>query len=394
MKIFFFESCDDGTVGGSHTCMYNLIRNLDRPRIEVTTGFYSDNVYTQRYRELGIEVEILPFPKPVRERNIILRKAINWYNRDVKAGRYLEYYFKRKGFDLVVLNNSIYASLLLARVSKRLGIPVVVYERGIGHYKKKHINATADIQASIPISDTVHQNLLACKFKTSIIERIYDGIEPESVRPRRSPSEVKASLDIPIDGRVLGIIGNVRPWKGQKYFVDAFIELSRQYQDLYGLVVGGWGLDDQTFQASLAETVQRERLRERVKFLGYRTDVPDLLSILDIIVHASTKTEPFGMVILEAMAARKPVVATESGGPVEILNRGECGLLVRPKDGTAIAEACRRYLQDPGFALEKVEQAYNRVRQHFHIRETVERTIDLFEGILSGFRTETGRGTG
>lgn len=351
--------------------------------IEVTTAFYSDNIYAGRYRELGIEAEILPFPKPLTERNIILRKAINWYNRDVKAGRYLECYFRRKRFDLVVLNNSIYASLLFARASNRLGIPVVVYERGMARYKKKHINATADIQAVIPISNAVHQNLLAWKFKTNIIEPIYDGVDPESVGPRRTLSEVKASLDIPLDGRVLGIIGNVRPWKGQKYFVEAFIELSRKYQNLYGLVVGGWGLDDQTFQTSLAEIVRREGLRHRVRFLGYRTDVPDLLSVLEIIVHASTKTEPFGMVILEAMAARKPVVATNLGGPVEILNGGECGILVPPKDGKAIADACALYLGNGEFSKQQTEKAYQRVVQKFHLSQTVEKTVNLFYRVVN-----------
>jgi glycosyltransferase involved in cell wall biosynthesis len=383
VKIFFFESCNDGTVGGSHSCMYNLIRNLDRSTIEVTTGFYSENIYTQRYRELGIQVEILPFPKPVRGRNVILRKAINWYNRHVKASQYLEYYFKRKGFDLLVLNNSIYASLLFARASNRLGIPVVVYERGMARYKKKHIKATADIQAVIPISNAVQQNLLAWEFKTNIIELIYDGVDPESLRPCRSPSEVKASLDIPLDGRVLGIVGNVRPWKGQKYFVEAFIELSRKYQNLYGLVVGGWGLDDQNFQTSLAETVRREGLRHRLRFLGYRTDVPDLLSILEIIVHASTKTEPFGIAILEAMAARKPVVATNLGGPLEILNDGECGILVPPKDGKAIADACSLYLSNGDFSRHQTEKAYRRVVQKFHLSQTVEKTVNLFYRVVN-----------
>jgi len=384
MKILFFESCKDGTVGGSHTCMFNLIRNLDRSKIQVTAGFYSDNIFTPRYRDLGVKVDILRLPKPLRDGNIILRKALNWYNLEVKSSRHLEDYFRRESFDLVVLNNSICVSLVFARVCKRLGIPLVVYERGFGSFKRKHIEATADIQATISISDAVHRHVMGQDFKTKIIERIYDGIDPDDFRPRRSPAAIKAELAIPPEARVLGIVGNVRPWKGQQYFVEAFRELSRKYGDVYGLIVGGWGADDQAFQSSLVETVRSAGLSRRLQFLGYRADVPDLLSIFDVFVHASTKPEPFGMVLLEAIAGKKPIVATNLGGPTEILEGGESGVLVPPKDGAALAAACGRYLNDPAFAAKKIEHAHDRLFHRFHIRQTVKQTVNLFESIVRG----------
>ncbi|NIQ14005.1 MAG: glycosyltransferase, partial [Candidatus Dadabacteria bacterium] len=100
------------------------------------------------------------------------------------------------------------------------------------------------------------------------------------------------------------------------------------------------------------EKVKKESLENRIQFLGYRTDVPDLLSILNVFVHASIKPEPFGMVILEAMAAKRPVIATALGGPLEILENEKCGLLVPPKDTRALIEGCQRYLDDPSFSKE------------------------------------------
>ena len=108
-------------------------------------------------------------------------------------------------------------------------------------------------------------------------------------------------------------------------------------------------------------------LSDRIRFLGYRTDVPDLFSAMDIFVHASTKPEPFGMVILEAMAARRPVVATNIGGPPEILEGGRCGILVPPGDAGAIADACGKYFDDEGFRKEIVERAYERLEKEFRI---------------------------
>ncbi len=381
MKVFFCETFDDGTVGGSHACMYNLIYHMDRSKIHFTAGFYSDNIYVPRYRQIGVDVEILPFPKPAKQGNLVLRKAINWYNLDYKAREYLEGFFQERNFDLVVLNNSIYASLLFVRVCKRLKIPVIVYERGIGYFEKKHIEATEDIQVSIPISDAVHRFILSYHFRTKVIERIYDGIDPDSLTPQRSPAEIKKALSIPTNSRIVGIIGNIRPWKGQQYFIESFLQLASKYDDLWGLVIGGWGDEDREYQLHLKKMVERAGLQDRLVFLGYRTDIPNLLSVFDVFVHASIKPEPFGMVILEAMAAKKPVVATNIGAPVEILNKGECGALVPPKDGRAIAEACSKYLDDPVFTQRVVATAYKQVIQNFHICQTVTKTAKLFEKV-------------
>lgn len=385
MRIFFCETFDDGTVGGSHTCMYNLIRHMDRTQIQCTAGFYSHNAYVPRYQDIGVDVEILPYAKPFEHRNIFYRKAVNWYRRDYRFKQYLSDFFRRKGFSLAVLNNSIYASLPFVQVCKRLRIPVVVYERGLGCFEPKHIRATADIQASIPMSDAILKFIVESRFQAPIIQRIYDGIDPAGIQPKRRPSEIKKSVGIPEESRVVGIIGNVRPWKGHRFFVEAFVELSRGHKDLYGFVVGGWGKEDEQFQKDLSTVVEKEGLGDRLKFLGYRPDVPDLLSIFDVFVHASIKPEPFGMVILEAMAARRPVVATDFGGPVEILRSGECGILVPPKDAGAIAAACDRYLRDQRFAREKVDHAYERLEKDFHIRLTVEKATALFRRVVENY---------
>ena len=379
MKIFFCETFDDGTVGGSHACMYNLIRHLHRPNMNCTVGFLGENIYVQKYRDLGIPVCILPIRNPLIIGNIMMRKAINWYRLEYKAGKYIENYFRREGFDLVVLNNSIFVSLLFVSVCMKLHIPVICYERGFAAYTKKHVKVSADLDCSIPVSDAVCNHMMSYGFRAKRIEMIYDGIDPSAYLIKNTPASIKAGLNIPYTSRVMGIIGNIRPWKGQKYFIDAFLELSSEYEDLYGIVAGGWSKEDERFVDILKKTVQEAGMGHRVMFLGYRRDVPDLLSIFDVFVHASTKPEPFGMVILEAMAARKPVVATNLGGPIEILNNGECGILVPPKDGKAIAAACRRYLNDSRFCRTTIERAYGRLMTNFQIDHTVERTVRIIE---------------
>jgi glycosyltransferase involved in cell wall biosynthesis len=181
-------------------------------------------------------------------------------------------------------------------------------------------------------------------------------------------------------------VGNIRFWKGQDHFIDAVKILSERYADVYGLIIGGWGESDRGYHEGLRRRVVESGLSDRIRFLGYRTDVPALLSALDVFVHASTKPEPFGMVILEAMAARRPVVATNIGGPPEILDGGRCGILVPPGDAGAIADACGKYLEDESFRRETVERAFERLEKEFGILRTVEQTVALFRDVYGKSR--------
>lgn len=381
MKIFFCETFDDGTVGGSHACMYNLIKHMDTSKFHFTVGFYSENIYTKKYKELGIELDIVPIFEPLKTGNVLLRKVRNWYTLEHKFQKYLEHYFREKKYDLVVLNNSIFTSLPYVRACEKTKIPLVIYERGIGFFHKKHIRATGKVAASIPVSDAVLQFLEENNFRPRLMKRIYDGIDPDFFQVTGDPGKLKEELGFPKNSRIIGIVGNIRPWKGQKYFVQACLRLLGNYEDLHGLIVGGCSGEDLKYKENLESLIREAKGQERVHFFGYHENIPRLLSIFDVFVHASTKPEPFGMVLLEAMAGRIPVIATNHGGPVEILNNGKCGILVPPKDPRSIEEGCTRYLSDPAFKQQMIDRAYERVRQEFHISRTVKDTTKLFRRI-------------
>jgi glycosyltransferase involved in cell wall biosynthesis len=385
LKAFFCETFDDGTVGGSHRCMFNLLRCLPRDEIRATAGFLGPNVYVEKYREIGIDVEILSFPAPILHGTPVIRKARNWYNLVHRVERHLMDYLREKAYDIVVLNNSVYVSLPYVKACRRLGIPLAIYERGIARYAREHLVASAHLAASIPVSDAVLENVKRSGFRTKLIKRIYDGIDTEAGEARRSPEQVRSDLGIPREARILGILGNVRFWKGQETFVESFRNIASRYPQAYGLIIGGWGEADREYYHSIRSLIARYGLEERVRLLGYRMDVPDLLGAIDVVVHASTKPEPFGMVLLEAMRAGKPVVAANIGGPVEILDGGACGLLVPPHDSEAIAAACARYLDNQAFADEMVRRGRERLKAEFDIRKTVDETVRLFREVRENY---------
>ena len=380
-KILYCETSNDGTVGGSHACMYNLIRHSDRNRFRFTVGLFSRNPYLQRYQDLGVEVVIMPIAPPRKHGPAIARKAINWYHREYKLEKYLLPYVVENKFDILLMNNTIYESKNFVNVGKRLKLPVVVYERGIMEYCTEHVSASEHVDASVAVSNAILQNLLEYKFKSKRIELIYDGIDPAIFAGPYDRSGIKKELNIPVDSNVIGIIGNVRSWKGQKYFIDAYKLLTEKYHNLYGLIIGGWSEQDHDYLGTLRQSIQDADLNDRILFLGYRNDTPALLSILDVFVHASILPEPFGMVLLEAMAARVPVIATRFGGPIEIFEDGKCGALVPPKDAKAIAEGCIKYFSDENYRRDIVEKAYKRLCEKFHIKSTVNKVGNLLETV-------------
>jgi len=281
-----------------------------------------------------------------------------------------------------MMNNTIYESKNFLRVGSRLGLPIVVYERGIMDYRPEHIMVSEHVDASIAVSKAILKNMSERKFRSKKVELIYDGIDPDLYKGPFERSKVRKDLNIPGNSKVIGIVGNVRKWKGQKYFIEAIMILAKKYPDLYGLIIGGWSDVDLDYLESLRKSVDDAGLSHRIFFLGYRKDTPAILSILDVFVHASIQPEPFGMVLLEAMAAKVPVVATRSGGPVEIFDGGECGTLVQPENANEIAEGCIKYFSDEIFRKNVTESAYLRLCDKFHINTTVKNVSALLENIM------------
>jgi len=123
-------------------------------------------------------------------------------------------------------------------------------------------------------------------------------------------------------------------------------------------------------------------LRESVRFLGTRHDVPELLALMDMVVHPSLQ-EGFANAVLEAMAAGKPVVATDVGGNPEAVVQGETGLLVPPRDSRALADAIIWMLDHPDEAARFGETGRNRVADHFEISRMVRQYEELYERLVA-----------
>src|SRR5262249_54371300 len=151
-----------------------------------------------------------------------------------------------------------------------------------------------------------------------------NAIDVSSFTSTRDRNDLRRSLGIPEDAPLIGNIARIVPWKGQNRLVAAFAPVKRELPDAHLLLIGGvqdTPPDSAAFDKELRDQIARAGLESAVHFLGVRKDVPDLLSTIDVYAMAS-RDEPFGLVYLEAMAARKAIVADRSGGTPEVIRDG------------------------------------------------------------------------
>ncbi|MFC1570910.1 glycosyltransferase family 4 protein, partial [Candidatus Omnitrophota bacterium] len=205
---------------------------------------------------------------------------------------------------------------------------------------------------------------------------IYNGIDIDEIKYPKKNS-IKEELDISDSGSVVGIIGVFDKCKGHIYLFQAIEELvSAGEKGLVCLVVG-----DGRERNVLEEFVNKKNLKEYVRFLGKRDDVPDLLASMDMVVMPSIQ-ESFPRVPLEAMASNIPVIATTVGGLTEMIIDGETGILVPPADIASLSRAIKHLSENPELGKRLGAGGFRRVRKEFTVETNTRKTEDIYLDIL------------
>lgn len=214
------------------------------------------------------------------------------------------------------------------------------------------------------------------------------GVLPEYVRlvPRSVDLEKFKYAD-PIAKRGkefhIGFISRITPLKGHLYFIKAMARVARVFPHFKIWIVGDASSSKEAYKEQVQVLVKRLGLWHCTEFLGIQRDIPGILSHLDILVLATVTHEAFGRVIIEAQASGVPVVATEVGGVVDIIENGQNGLLVPPADPQSMAEAVIKIFRDPALALKLAENAYKIVQEKYNVGLMVKNTLDVYKDALS-----------
>ncbi|HUT03494.1 MAG TPA: glycosyltransferase family 4 protein [bacterium] len=239
----------------------------------------------------------------------------------------------------------------------------------------KWILGSAD--AIIAVSDAVKRVLLQHRFvDPGKVRAILNGIDADKFAPRGSRS-LRSSLNVGKDERLVGILGEVSPHKGQELFVKAALLLLKQGYEATFVVAGPTKHKNVPYRGHLRSMVESSGYSGQISLVDRVLDMPDAMRSLDVMVLAS-EAEPFGLVTVEAMACGCAVVATGSGASCEIVTDGRDGLLVEPGSPEGIADAVRALLDDDEMRTRLARGARETAVNRFALHRSVDEVERLY----------------
>ena len=358
-KILFYY-IRGATAGGSDTCLFLLLKYLNQSKYEPYLLYRDNSIIVEQLRDLGINIIQIPekirvrlhsqlvknakdISQPLNRTSIfrpLVKKSGNFglflsnlkhtIKKIPEAVQYAIILLKNR-IDIVHTNHDINGdhSMILAAIFLRKKI--VSHNRGlyvpslISAYFSKYIDkivCMSDFSKSVYVNNGVSEEI--CK-------TIYDGIDIMRFNPLAKESEKI----------IIGCIGRIEKWKGQQVLVEAAEIIVRKMPEIKFLLVG-----DGDNENEIRIQVKNKHLEKYFEFTGHVTNVIDYMNRSTIIVHTSIEPEPFGMVIIEAMALEKPVIATSIGGPLEIIDNEKDGFLIPAQNPHVLAEYIMRLAKD------------------------------------------------
>lgn len=272
---------------------------------------------------------------------------------------------------------------LSARIAARMNKIKVVHTRHCLEEEKKGIkrlvyrvinNCLSD--RVIAVSEAVSENLSADGIKGEKLRCVYNGITPLREISEEEKNKIKASYGIRDGATVVGIVARLEPVKNQMMFLEAAKVVSVICPEAVFMVVG-----DGSMRAELEKKASEDGIADRVIFTGYIKDVNDVMNIIDIHTLTSDR-EALSISLIEALSLGKAVVATDSGGPREVVENGVSGLLVNTNDAVSFTMAVVRLIQRPDIRAKLGEEGRKRVRERFMSAAMANNIEDIYKELV------------
>jgi len=283
---------------------------------------------------------------------------------------------KEKRIDLVHTHNMgpLFYGTLAAKLA---GVPVVINTRHSREKKRKGSYVWNMNDAVITISEDAKKELLKWnRIDTKKTKVIHNGIDTNRYACLQDGSEARSMLNINTSTFVVGTVARLSPVKDQFTLIDAFSKVISETNDAKLIFVG-----DGALREELISYTKKLGIYDKVMFLGFRDDVFNILPTFDVFVLSSL-TEGISLTLLEAMAAGRPIVATNVGGNPEVIIDGVTGFLIPPKEPQNMSEAIAKILQNPELAKQMGEAGRRRVEEKFSLERMVKEYRDLYEECL------------
>jgi glycosyltransferase involved in cell wall biosynthesis len=356
-----------GGTGGAQESYTELLLHLDREKYEVAALSLSSGSAVQRLRRLGVEVDVIGD------------------THDAAAVRALATYLRRREID-VVHAHMYRAEVIGTRAAIAAGTPVAMAT--VHSSRQRSPEDVATLSALTPAMDRliVPSESIAAKIRregrdSAPYTVIPNGVDLARFAAAAPPCTLRDEYEIPCDDVLIGVVARLAPEKGHRYLIAAMPAILARAPRLprpngVWLAIVGEGSEEAALRAQ-AQALPPPA-RDRIIFTGRRADISALTADLDIAVLPSLR-EAQGISILEAMARRKPVVASAVGGVPEVLTDGVDGLLVPPQSPPSLAHALGRLVGSPALREQLGEAGYETVARRFSMDAMVRRVEEIYD---------------
>ncbi len=357
--------CPIRGLGGAELSLLELVSHL-RDRYEFHLLIPAEGPLQEAALRAGAHTWILPWPEAIsRTGETAMRAGPAQLVRAVLSLRSFGRQLSRVLDEIapaVFVTNAVKAHIIGALVRRPKGVPLIWYlrdgleDRALSRKLLRLLSRRCD--QAICISQYVLSQVREFVSATLPAQVVYNIVDLNRFHPAASPA---SDLTKRADEVWFGIVGPITPLKGHDIFLEAAEKVTKDLPNAVFVVVGN---NPYSTEAGLCyeESLQRRSaasLSERVRFLGFRHDVPAVLSHLDVLVQANRGPEGLGRSMLEAMACGVPVIAVDRWGPAELVQHGQTGLLFTPLDADALAahmltlgsnESLRKFMGELGHA--------------------------------------------
>jgi glycosyltransferase involved in cell wall biosynthesis len=367
MKKKVLQIIDGLNVGGAEMLLIDLVRGLRNADYDVVVAYSTPGPLESRLRELDIPLFHLPRKFRVDPMLFLgIWKLIKKEKPDIVHthlfksdlhGRIAAWLSKVPLIISTVHNNDAWIRKFpLGQIygwTARLAHLIIAVSEEVREYHIQYANTPADK-----------------------IQVISNGVDiSRFANPDLDPKKFRAELGIESSAPVLGIIGRLQPQKDHENFLNAAVLIANEFPSARFVIIGDGPLRD-----ALIEKTKELNLSGNVIFTGIRHDIPLALAALDVMV-ISSRWEGLPVTLLEALAARRVVVATNVGGIADVVTSGESAMLVPAEDHMALAESCMRVLRDPQLAFALANAGFERVNSTFSMDAMMRKTVTLYQSL-------------
>jgi glycosyltransferase involved in cell wall biosynthesis len=406
VRIVYLSAC--GQMGGAETSLRSLMASVRqaRPGWELSMVLAGAGPLAEKAQELGVKVLPLPFPAALAELGDAGRSRAAVVRSTLAALGSATVYIR----DLARLIEQTRPHVIHSNGFKMHVLGSLVRRRNAGLIWHMHDYAgtrplmgrllrlfLGRCDAMIANSRSVAADLRVL-YPGAFIETIYNAIDLERFSPQGKTCDLDqiSGLSAAEAGTIrIGLVATFARWKGHEVFLRALAALPASLK-VRGYVIGGPIYQTGGSQHSLAELQQKAEqlgLNGRVGFAGFLDDPAAAMRSLDILVHASTEPEPFGMVIVEGMACGRAVIASRAGGASELFLDGENALGHSPADFRELARQMERLASDPELRRRLGERARAAAERTFQHARLAEQLLPLYQRVFDSVNRSLERGS-